>query len=370
VAPTLAAVENLGLNNFFRRKKVFLTGHTGFKGSWLAVWLTQMGARVTGFALPPKTERDHFNALKLHNHVRHIEGDLCDAQQIHHAIQIAEPEIIFHLAAQPLVRLSYAEPKLTFDTNVGGAVNLLEAVRECPTVRVLVFITSDKCYRNKEWPWGYRENDELGGPDAYSASKACAELVFASYQESYFFKRENFAGATARAGNVIGGGDWSLDRIVPDCIRALQKRHPIQVRNPEATRPWQHVLEPLSGYLRLAQALGSDEGTRFRGGWNFGPVKESNRTVRELVEKTLKIWRGGKAILAEKNPAALHEAKFLHLNCDKAHQELNWSPTWHFDEGVENTILWYRDWLKGADAWKLTSGQIRAYERAQRENRQ
>jgi CDP-glucose 4,6-dehydratase len=351
-------------NNFFKGKKVFVTGHTGFKGSWLAVWLIQMGARVTGFALPPKTERDHFNALQLHKRVEHIEGDLRDHSQIQRAIQQAAPEIIFHLAAQPLVRLSYAEPKLTFDTNVGGAVNLLESIRHSPSVRVLVFITSDKCYRNKEWAWGYRENDELGGPDSYSASKACAELVFTSYQESYFFKRENFAAATARAGNVIGGGDWSADRIVPDCIRALETREPIRVRNPDATRPWQHVLEPLSGYLRLAETLGSANGNAYRSAWNFGPVKESNRTVRELVEKTLKIWRGGKAIMGEKNPAALHEAKFLHLNCDKAHQELGWSPTWHFDEGVENTIGWYRDWLKGADAWKLTSAQIRAYEKA------
>jgi CDP-glucose 4,6-dehydratase len=231
-------------------------------------------------------------------------------------------------------------------------------------VRVLVFITSDKCYRNKEWAWGYRETDELGGPDSYSASKACAELVFSSYQESYFFKRPNFAAATARAGNIIGGSDWALDRIVPDCIRALERREPIQVRNPEATRPWQHVLEPLSGYLLLAQRLGSKNGQQYRGAWNFGPVKESNRTVRELVEKTLKIWRGGKAIMGKKNPAALHEAKFLHLNCDKAHQELGWSPTWHFNDGVEQTILWYRGWLKGAEAWKLTTAQIRAYEKA------
>ena len=351
-------------NNYFKGKKVFVTGHTGFKGSWLAVWLTQMGAQVTGFALPPKTERDHFVALNLAKRVEHIEGDIRDYDQFNRALQKASPEIIIHLAAQPLVRLSYAEPKLTFDTNVGGAVNLLESVRNCPSVRVLVFITSDKCYRNKEWAWGYRETDELGGPDSYSASKAAAELVFSSYQESYFFKRAGFAAATARAGNVIGGSDWAQDRIVPDCIRALESRAPIQVRNPVATRPWQHVLEPLSGYLQLAQRLGSKDGQYYSGAWNFGPTKESNRTVRELVEKTLKVWGKGKAVFGEVNPNALHEAKFLHLNCDKAHQELGWSPTWHFAEGVEQTILWYRNWLKGADAWKLTTGQIRAYEKA------
>jgi CDP-glucose 4,6-dehydratase len=363
-------VENLGVmfDKFFKGKKVLVTGHTGFKGSWLSVWLMQMGAHVTGFALPPKTPRDHFVALGLAKRMRHIEGDLRDFKQIQRAIAKAEPEIVFHLAAQPLVRLSYAEPKLTFDTNVGGAVNLLEAIRGCPSVRTLVFITSDKCYRNKEWAWGYRENDELGGPEAYSASKACAEIVFSSYQESYFFQRAGFAAATARAGNVIGGGDWSLDRIVPDCIRALEKGRPINIRNPIATRPWQHVLEPLSGYLLLAQRLGSRDGKKFRGAWNFGPMKESNRTVRELVEKSLKVWGGGKASMAKKNPGALHEARFLHLNCDKAHQELGWSPTWHFDEGVEQTILWYRERLKRADAWELTTGQIEAYTQAAKKN--
>ncbi|HEX4341988.1 MAG TPA: CDP-glucose 4,6-dehydratase [Verrucomicrobiae bacterium] len=351
-------------DNFFKGKKVFITGHTGFKGSWLAVWLMHMGAHVTGFALPPKTSRDHFTVLGLAKRMRHNEGDIRDFKQIQRAIAKARPEIIFHLAAQPLVRLSYAEPKLTFDTNVGGAVNLLDSIRSCPSVRTLVFITSDKCYRNKEWAWGYRENDELGGPDSYSASKACAELVFTSYQESYFHQRPNFAAATARAGNVIGGGDWSQDRIVPDCIRALEKGEPITVRNPIATRPWQHVLEPLSGYLLLAQKLASKNGEHFRGAWNFGPTKESNRTVRELVEKTLKVWGHGKATMAKKKPGALHEARFLHLNCDKAHQELNWSPTWHFDDGVEQTILWYREILKQADAWSLTTSQIEAYELA------
>ena len=352
-------------DKFFKGKKVLVTGHTGFKGSWLSVWLMQMGARVTGFALPPKTSRDHFVALGLAKRMRHIEGDLRDFKQIQRAIAKAEPEIVFHLAAQPLVRLSYAEPKLTFDTNVGGAVNLLEAIRGCPSVRTLVFITSDKCYRNKEWEWGYRENDELGGPEAYSASKACAEIVFSSYQESYFFQRAGFAGATARAGNVIGGGDWSQDRIVPDCIRALEKGQPINVRNPVATRPWQHVLEPLSGYLLLAQKLGSRDGQQFRGAWNFGPTKESNRSVRELVEKILGVWGGGKAVMGHKDKGSkLHEARLLHLNCDKAHQELGWSQTWRFDDGVEQTALWYRDWLKKAGAWELTTGQIEAYTQA------
>ena len=347
---------------FFHGKRVLVTGHTGFKGSWLAVWLLQMGAKVAGFALPPKTERDHFALLGLADRMDHRVGDLRDADQVRRALEEAAPEIVFHLAAQPLVRLSYAEPKLTFDTNLGGAVNLLEAVRQCPSVRTLVFITSDKCYRNQEWPWGYRENDELGGPDPYSASKAGAEIVFGAYQASFFAARPDFASATARAGNVIGGGDWAADRIVPDCVRALADQRPVSVRNPDATRPWQHVLEPLSGYLRLAQRLGSAGGQRFRGAWNFGPTKESNRTVRELVEKILQTWGSGEAVMdPAQNNSGPHEARFLHLNCDKAHQELGWTPTWHFAEGVEQTARWYRDWLRGADAWKLTTGQIEAY---------
>jgi CDP-glucose 4,6-dehydratase len=354
----------VNFEKFFKGKNVFITGHTGFKGSWLSVWLLQMGAQVTGFALPPQTSRDHFVALGLAKRMRHIEGDVRDAKQLHRAMTRAAPQIVFHLAAQSLVRPSYADPKLTFDTNVGGAVNLLEAVRACPSVRTLVFVTSDKCYRNKEWAWGYRENDELGGADPYSASKAAAENVFASYQESYFFKRTGFAAATARAGNVIGGGDWATDRIVPDCIRALEKHEPIGVRNPVATRPWQHVLEPLSGYLLLAQRLGSRGGERYRGAWNFGPTKESNRTVRELVEKTLKVWGSGKMVVARSRRNAVHEARLLHLNCDKAQQELGWGPTWHFDDSVEHTISWYRERLKRTDAWTLTTGQIEAYQRA------
>ncbi|HSM98265.1 MAG TPA: CDP-glucose 4,6-dehydratase, partial [Gallionella sp.] len=242
----------------FRGKRVLVTGHTGFKGSWLALWLHQMGAHVLGYALPPERDDDHFNLLGLVRQIDHVVGDIRDHAAVRQAFERFQPEIVFHLAAQPLVRYSYAEPKLTFDTNVAGSVNILEAVRTTQSIKALVYVTSDKCYRNNEWIWGYRENDELGGHDPYSASKAAAELVFSSYQDSFFHARAGFGAATVRAGNVIGGGDWALDRIVPDAIRALRADKPVMLRNPNSTRPWQHVLEPLSGYLMIAANLLKD----------------------------------------------------------------------------------------------------------------
>jgi CDP-glucose 4,6-dehydratase len=348
--------------DFLHGKRVLVTGHTGFKGSWLATWLLRLGADVTGYALPPLTDEDHFCRLGLAGRIRHVEGNLLDLPLLKKTFADAQPEVVFHLAAQALVRRSYSEPKLTFDTNVGGGLNLLEAVRDCPAVRTLVFITSDKCYRNHEWVWGYRETDELGGDDPYSASKAAAELVFRSYAASFFAGRDNFAAATARAGNVIGGGDFAADRIVPDCIRALRDGQPIIVRNPEATRPWQHVLEPLSGYLSLAQSLSSEDGRKFEGGWNFGPTKDSNRTVGELVERIIAKWGGG-SLKVERPVNAPHESRLLHLNCDKAQSELRWSPTWHFAESVDETTRWYRD-ARRQDVWTLSNEQIAAYERA------
>ena len=257
--------------NVFENKRVFITGHTGFKGSWLASWLTLLGADVTGYALPPEHgEEAHFRLLGLASRIRHIEADIRNAECLNTALSDAEPEFIFHLAAQPLVRRSYVEPKVTFDTNVGGSVNLLEAVRRTPSVRVLLYITSDKCYGHVPKPGGYRETDPLGSGDPYSASKACAELVFSSYQSSFFQHKNGFAAASVRAGNVIGGGDWSEDRIVPDSIRALRADQPILVRNPHAIRPWQHVLEALGGYLLIASLLYT-RGREFEGAWNFGP---------------------------------------------------------------------------------------------------
>lgn len=349
---------------FIKGKKVLVTGHTGFKGSWLTTWLLWHGAEVTGYALPPEGERCHFNLLGLAERIRHVEGDVRDLGALQRTFDEAQPEFVFHLAAQALVRASYQDPKSTFDANVGGAVNLLEAVRACDAVKTLVFITSDKCYRNHEWVWGYRETDELGGDDPYSASKAAAELVFASYRKSFFAKRPGFTAATARAGNVIGGGDFAKDRIIPDCIRALENGQPITVRNPDATRPWQHVLEPLSGYMALARALASGTAGSISGeGWNFGPDKVSNRTVGELVERVIGTWGSGEMIV-DRPPDAPHECRLLHLNCDKADSELGWRPTWDFGRGTDETTLWYQQVLAGGSpAWDVTNGQIAAYER-------
>jgi CDP-glucose 4,6-dehydratase len=350
----------MDFTGIFAGRRVLITGHTGFKGSWLATWLHILGAEVSGFALPPAHAADHFCVLRLSDRIRHMEGDLRDPTAIAGAFATVRPEFVFHLAAQPLVRTSYAEPKLTFDTNIGGGVNLLEAVRHCDSVRALVFITSDKCYRNNdERHTGYREIDSLGGPDPYSASKACAELVFASYQES-FFATSGPSAATARAGNVIGGGDWSEHRIVPDCIRALRAGEPIVVRNPHSVRPWQHVMEPLAGYLELAALLESSPD--YRGAWNFGPDHENHRTVRELVDQAIASWGNGVAIYGTANGGE-HEFTNLYLDCSKARRQLPWKPQWHFHEAVQRSVEWYRAVHDGADAWAVTTEQIRAYER-------
>lgn len=345
--------------SIFRGKRVLVTGDTGFKGAWLSLWLSQLGAQVCGYALPPERADDHFNLLKLRERITHQDGDIRDLQQLQAFFEHAQPEFVFHLAAQALVRRSYREPKETFDTNIGGSVNVLECVRATPTVRSLVYITSDKCYRNREWVWGYRENDELGGRDPYSASKAAAELVFSAYGDSYFQARDNFGFASVRAGNVIGGGDWSEDRIVPDCVRALSQSQPIVLRRPQATRPWQHVLEPLGGYLMLAAAL-HREPKRFSSAWNFGPALEANRTVLDLAQAVVAEWGGGR-IEVESSDADPHEAGLLHLSCDKAHHVLGWQPRWDFTRTVRETIAWYRAMASSTDAFEVGAAQIRTY---------
>ena len=343
----------------FKGRRVLVTGDTGFKGSWLSLWLHELGAEVTGFALPPEREDDHFNLLGLDKLIRHIDGDIRDLPAVERAFKEAQPEFLFHLAAQPLVRLSYDEPKLTFDTNVGGSVNILEAVRNTPTLRSFIYVTSDKCYRNNEWPWGYRENDALGGHDPYSASKAAAEIVFASYMSSFFSSRAGLGGASVRAGNVIGGGDWAADRIVPDSIRFLQSKKPITLRNPQSTRPWQHVLEPLYGYLLTASML-YNEPARFSGPWNFGPDTDSIRTVGELAQKIIECWGSGSTEVAEiKN--APHEARLLHLNCDKARSLLGWRPRWGFERAIEETVGWYKEVCSGSPALEVSRRQIKEY---------
>lgn len=347
------------LKTVFGGRRVLVTGDTGFKGSWLCLWLHQLGAQVLGYALPPERKEDHFNLLGLENLIEHVTGDIRDYASVQGTFNRFQPEILFHLAAQPLVRYSYAEPKLTFDTNVAGSVNILEATRACESVKAFVYVTSDKCYRNNDWIWGYRENDELGGHDPYSASKAAAELVFSAYQNSFFHSRPNFGAATVRAGNVIGGGDWAEDRIVPDSIRSLKAGKPIYLRNPYSTRPWQHVLVPLSGYLLTAARL-FNEHQRYSGAWNFGPDAQSIRTVGDLAQMIVAEWGSGRVELAQQTDA-LHEARLLHLNCDKAHQLMQWRPKWDAERAVAETVIWYRSVLAGNNALEISSRQILQY---------
>lgn len=345
-----------------RGKRVLVTGHTGFKGSWLSFWLVRLGAEVTGYALPPRRDQDPFCLLNLAAALAHTEGDIRDLSALRQTVAHFAPEVVFHLAAQPLVRTSYAEPKETFDTNVGGSVNLLEAIRQTPSVRALVYVTSDKCYRNQEWIWGYRETDPLGGPDPYSASKAAAELVFTAYLESFFKTRPGFGAASVRAGNVIGGGDWSDHRIVPDCMKALLRSEPIRLRHPRATRPWQHVLEPLSGYLLLAARL-LQQPTPFTGAWNFGPSSASAHSVRELADQIVRCWGGGEVQVVNE-PNAPAEAGLLHLNCDQAHLRLGWRPRWGFERTVQETVRWYQEVCRPdatTPAAQITAQQLAAY---------
>ena len=314
---------------------------------------------MLGIALPPERKEDHFNVLDLNKLIKHVDGDIRDLNALEKVFAEFKPEIVFHLAAQALVLDSYEDPKTTFDTNVGGSVNVLEAVRKTPSVKALIYVTSDKAYKNKEWIWGYRENDELGGRDPYSASKSAAEIVLASYQQSFFNDRKDFGCASVRAGNVIGGGDWSPNRIVPDCIKSLQADQSIEVRNPNATLPWQHVLDPLSGYLLLAIKLYEDP-KKFSSAWNFGPQADAFRSVQALVERVIDCWGSGEAKFT-KNKSAPHEANLLHLNCDKAHQELHWFPSWRFESAVDQTMAWYKKVHEGKSAFEMTTRQIKEF---------
>ncbi len=348
-----------------------MTGHTGFKGSWLSIWLRELGADVIGYSLAPPSEPNNFVATRLRERITHIHGDIRDLDRLMETFKKYQPEFVFHLAAQPIVRLSYKDPKLTFDTNVGGTANVLEAVRKTTSVKVLVNVTSDKCYENKEWVWGYRENDLMGGHDPYSASKGCAELVFNSYLKSFFSQsvgqNRSIGAASARAGNVIGGGDWGTDRLVPDCIRALSEHQPIGIRNPHAIRPWQHTLEPLGGYLQLGAAL-LKEPQRYSGAWNFGPDDSSHLTVSDMADGLIKYWGDGswEGLSA---PQSLHEAKLLKLNCDKAHTCLNWHSVFTFDECLQMTANWYKEFYSGPqtkDMYQFCLMQIREYEKKQK----
>jgi CDP-glucose 4,6-dehydratase len=361
------------LQEFYRNKSVLVTGHTGFKGAWLTEWLLMMGARVTGLALPPPTSPALFDQIGLAPRCDHRIGDIRDRLLVQALMAEVQPDLVFHLAAQPLVRASYNQPVETYDTNVMGTLHVLDALRFLSGPCAAVFVTTDKVYDNREWLHAYREADPLGGYDPYSSSKACAELVIQSYRNSYFNPAKcgrRVAIASARAGNVIGGGDWALDRIVPDCMRALAKGETIPVRNPNATRPWQHVLDPLSGYLLLGMRLYAALSTSVRGegdlallssAFNFGPDLESNRPVRDLVNEVLKNWPGRWADCSDLN--APHEAGLLNLATDKAFHVLGWRPAWRFAQACEATVSWYRDvQLQGAGlALSLMRSQIEAH---------
>ena len=351
------SIQNL--TNSFSGKKIFITGHTGFKGSWLAFLLHELGAEVMGFGLAPEVSDNHFDLLKLEGKIKHVIGDIRDTALIANTLIEFQPEYVFHLAAQALVRPSYDDPAATFSTNVIGSVNLLDAVRQCESVRSLVYITSDKCYENVEWIWGYRENDRLGGRDPYSASKAAAEIAFSSYTRSFFDQRPLLGAASTRAGNVIGGGDWAVDRIIPDCIRAIEAGESVKLRNPGATRPWQHVLEPLSGYLLLAIRL-YDEPKSWGGSWNFGPATNEVRTVKDVAEVIISHLGHGHVEVVE-SKIQPHEARLLQLNCDKAHQLLDWHPRWHVEKTLEATAVWYKTVMNGGDPEAITRSQIHEF---------
>ena len=345
--------------SFFAGKRVLVTGDTGFKGAWLCLWLKDLGAEVVGFALPPERPHDLYRVIGLEKLIHHVEGDIRDEASLRQVFDGFQPELFFHLAAQALVRRSYKEPKLTFDTNVGGSVNVLEAVRRTPSLRAVIYVTSDKCYKNREWVWGYRENDELGGHDPYSASKAAAEMVMAGYWQSFFAARPGLGVASVRAGNVLGGGDWAEDRVVPDIIRDLMERRPVTLHHPEATRPWQHVLEPLGGYLLLTVRL-FESPKEFSGAWNFGPSGEGMRSVHQLAEEIIAGWGEG-AIRVEKQADAPHEAGMLHLNCDKARRRLGWRPKWDFARTVAETVRWYKGYHHDEPPLALSRSQINNY---------
>ena len=352
----MAAVNMHDVLKSFSGKRVFVTGHTGFKGPWLTFILKELGADIMGFALPPLSGPSHFEMLALESSINHVVGDIRDASALQDAMKKFLPEYVFHLAAQALVKKSYGDPVDTFGTNIMGSVHLLDAVRQCDSVRSLVYITSDKCYENVEWVWGYRESDRLGGHDPYSASKAAAEIIFSAYARSFFASRPELGAATTRAGNVVGGGDWGADRIIPDCIRAIEAGEPIRLRNPGATRPWQHVLEPLSGYLLLAARL-YEEPKRWGGSWNFGPSSQEVRTVQSVAE-VIKGHLGRGRVETVEPQKQVHEAQLLQLNCDKSHQLLGWVPRWNVEKTLEATARWYKIIMDGGSAEAITRAQM------------
>jgi CDP-glucose 4,6-dehydratase len=350
--------------HFWVNKKVFVTGHTGFKGSWLCLWLQKMGAQVHGYALRPPTSPSLFGVARVTEGMSSEVGDIRDFERLKASLAKFNPEIVIHMAAQPLVRYSYSNTIETYSTNVMGTVHLLEAIRQIEGVKAVVNVTSDKCYENKEWVWGYRENEAKGGYDPYSNSKGCAELVTDAFRQSFFNKNNHGAHgvglASARAGNVIGGGDWAEDRLVPDALKAFEQNQSVNIRSPHAIRPWQHVLEPISGYLLLAQKL-YENGPGFSEGWNFGPVDEDAKSVQWIINKMTSFW-GESAAWHLDAGKHLHEAHYLKLDCSKAKMQLGWQARWGLDETLQKIIVWHKAWLAGNCMKNHTLNEISNYE--------
>ncbi len=360
-----SALEEMGLklkqvnSSFWKGKRVFLTGHTGFKGSWLSIWLQFMGAEVYGLALDPPTKPSLFNEANVSAGMHSSIGDIRDYSLVNASMKYCKPDIIIHMAAQPLVRHSYKEPVDTFSINIMGTVNVLESARDVGTAKAIVNVTTDKCYENKEWIWSYREDEQLGGFDPYSNSKGCSELVTSSYRRS-FFQKMGIALASARAGNVIGGGDWANDRLIPDILRSLEKSQPVVIRNPLSIRPWQHVLEPLSGYLILAEHL-YNEGQIFAEAWNFGPKEEDSRSVQWVVEHMVQSWGNNSSwhLDAGLHP---HEANYLKLDISKAKERLNWQPRWGLATAISKVVDWHQQWVAKANVHAYCIRQINDFE--------
>ena len=345
--------------DFWKNKRVFLTGHTGFKGGWLSIWLESMGAKVKGYALLPSTKPSLYYEAKIEQLIESEIGDIRNFSQLQESMGSFKPEIIIHMAAQPLVRLSYKEPLETYDVNVMGTAKVLEAAKSCKSLKAIVSVTTDKCYENKEWEWGYRENEPMGGYDPYSSSKGCAELITSAYRRSYM-QDLRIGLASARAGNVIGGGDWAEDRLIPDILKAFEMNKPVVVRNPLSTRPWQHVLEPLSGYLVLAQKL-YENPMVYSDGWNFGPFDDDAKPVGWILDKMVELWPNSSWTLdKEVQP---HEAGYLKFDISKAKLNLEWSPTWHLGNTLTRIIKWHNAWLNDEDVQKLCKKEIIDYTR-------
>lgn len=353
-------VEYCDLSEFYNGKNVFVTGHTGFKGTWMCLLLNKMGANVTGYALDPPTQPSLFEQTGVASEINNIIGDVRDLDTLKQHLQDVKPDIVIHMAAQPLVRESYKIPVETYETNVMGTVNVLEAVRSVDCVRSVVNVTTDKCYENKEWHWGYREDEPMGGYDPYSNSKGCSELVTAAYRNSYFnpneYNQHKVAVASARAGNVIGGGDWAGDRLIPDFIRAIMKGEKVVIRSPYAIRPWQHVLEPVSGYLTLAKALFED-GVKYVGGWNFGPNDTDAKNVEWITKSICDLWGNGADFEIDKKPQP-HEANYLKLDCSKAKAELGWEPKWDISKTLKSIVDWTKTHMEKGDLKGMCLEQI------------